>query len=257
MFWMKHFRRYVVVPAFALSFLAGVSAANAQQGPILVLTGNGYQPYASKELAKGGLASLIVSAVFAEMGFKADPVFADWQAAYKAVHHGRYLATFPWVHTEEREEDVIFSAEIFSSRPHIFQHGGVPRILSLEAMEGKTLCTVKGWAVDATLAPAVEAGKVRNVFGPSLAACFKALYQRKVDLVAAEHRLGAAVAAKIDDSKWYKNKRFAKKGTPHYVLFTRQHPRAHKWVKSFNKALNKLRKNGSLAALVKAYYAQQ
>lgn len=252
------YRTLLGVSVLLVLGIAAVSptAAQAQDRKIYLLTGNNYHPYSDKKLLDGGLATAMVKLVFEEMGFEPQMVFADWQAGYKAVKEGRYLATFPYIKTQERIKEVYFSDELFSVRNHVFQHGGKPRLNQLEDLAGKILCVPEGWAVPGFLKEMTDSGQIRLVRGPGIHACFEALYSQKIDIVAVDHRLGTEIAERIDSSRWYKSKRFDKDGIPHYVAFTRKHPKALKWVATFNNTLQKLQEDGRMPALVRGYYAE-
>lgn len=245
----------------ALALISGgvtLSSRSAQAAPIELVTGNNYFPYADQSLPQGGLAAAIVTRVFAEMGFEARYAFEGWDEGYAHARDGHYIATFPYVVTPARKRDFLFTQALFDVRPTLFwnverRH----RFMEIGDLAGKSLCVPDGWAVDTYLVPLVNTGQVTRVGAPSMRACFQKMYDGAVDLVSADRRVGGALAATVDKREWTKNRRFSDESNSNHLMFTRKHPQAAQWVRTFDETLTGLRESGALYTLIRDYYAAQ
>lgn len=246
---------------FLLCLIAAVALLPAAQAAdsnvVKLVTGNDYHPYTDKRLPEGGLATQIVKATFEAMGFETEIEFLDWQEGYDKAKEGYYLATFPYVVKPERKRDFAYTTELFLVRPYIFWNVERKfRVIEFSDLYGKSLCVPKGWAVDLYLQPFVGSGDIKTISAPTMRACFERLKDGSADLASVDRRLGVAMAKSIEDSRWVKSRRFVKDAFSNHLLFTRAHPQADRWAKEFDRTFNRLRDDGTIYELIKAYYAR-
>lgn len=238
---------------FAVTMFATVWAGPAKA--VELVTGNNYFPYTDERIPGGGLASVLVKAVFEQMGLQANLTFASWPDGYQATKEGRYLATFPYIRTQEREAEFLYSDELFAVRPHVFMnYRNAPGLTQPSDLAGKILCVPQGWGVDDYLKDVVASGQLRVYDKTSVVGCFKLLRDGKVDAISIDRRLGTAGARAVKQGAWFKVRRLTIDSSPNYLIIPRSLPGAQEWMDRFNEAKNELRMNGTIARLIQSYY---
>jgi len=236
-----------------LVFLSSVGAAQAQT--VSLVTGNNYYPYSDERLDGGGIATIYVKTVLEAMGVTPEFVFADWEEGYQAALVGQYAGTFPYIHTEEREELFHYSDPIFSVRPHIFtaarEFGGIGEV---DSLRGATLCVPNGWGVDGFLQDMVDSGEITLLTGTNVIGCFRALLNLQVHAVSIDRRLGTAAAIAVDERYWYIAARMSDESNPHHLIISRNVPNAEEWLDQFNATLGRLQEEGVMYNLTAQYF---
>lgn len=101
-----------------------------QAAPLALTSGNDYAPFADQDLPGGGLATRVVRAVFERLG---EPIRIDWlpwKRGYALTLEGRYAATFPYIHSPEREALFHYSEPIFVGKSYLYTLKTRPLVLS-------------------------------------------------------------------------------------------------------------------------------
>lgn len=237
----------------ALAVVFFVGAAQAQTIPMV--TGNNYYPYSDERLTGGGLATMIVTAVMEKMGATPQIDFMPWGDGYNSALAGQHVGTFPYIYTDERHQQFLYSDPIFAVRPHIFHSTYQSHALTtLDDMNGLTLCVPNGWAVDNYLSELVDNGSLTVVTGTNVVGCFQALREGTVNAVSMDRRLGTVAARLVDETTWFKAVRVSEESNSHYVIVSRVVPHGREWLDLFNAALRELQGDGTIAALTQQYY---
>jgi polar amino acid transport system substrate-binding protein len=237
--------------------LAGLAAlaGPARVDAVELVTGNNYFPYSDERVPGGGLATVIVKAVFADMGMDPNVTFLPWADGYAAARDGRYLATFPYIRTAEREVDFFYSEPLFTVRPQVFMNfQTAPGITQISDLAGKTLCVPEGWGVDGYLSEIVDSGQLRVFDRTSIVGCFKLLHDGKVDAISMDRRLGTVAARTIDGQPWTKTRRLTNDSNPNHLIISKGLQGGAEWMRRFNASLEKLRSSGALAELTQRYF---
>ncbi|UKJ72097.1 transporter substrate-binding domain-containing protein [Azospirillum brasilense] len=74
-----------------------------------LVTGNDFAPFTGEDLPEGGLLTDIVRRAFDEVGLRYGVRFMPWRRGYDGVLAGKFLGTFPYVRTPDREMEMLFS----------------------------------------------------------------------------------------------------------------------------------------------------
>ncbi|MEQ8829615.1 MAG: transporter substrate-binding domain-containing protein [Alphaproteobacteria bacterium] len=239
-------------------FVVIVLWAGGSHGPakaVELVTGNNYFPYADERIPGGGLATVLVKAIFEKMGHNATVSFAPWPDGFQATREGRFLATFPYIKTPEREAEFLYTDELFSVRPHIFMNfTNAPGLTQPSDLAGKILCVPVGWGIDEYLKDVTASGQVRVYDQTTVVGCFQLLAQGKVDAISIDRRLGTAAARAVQEGAWFKVRRLTIDSSPNYMIIPKSLPGAQEWIKRFNAAKDSLRMDGTVARLIQTYY---
>lgn len=245
-----------VIYLLALSGILFITAHDAKAQGVSLVTGDNYYPYTDRRLPNGGLATTIVAAALQKMGLEPQVAFKPWQEGYEQTKAGRYIATFPYIRTQKRAKEFMFSRALFIARPSLFvnfEHS--LRIVEIDDVINRSLCVPDGWAVDGYLRPYEKSGKITVEYASSMYDCFKMLKSGVVDMVSADSRMGFALAGTLSTDNWTKAYRFSPKGSPNYLMVSRNFPGAALWLEGFNNALSDIPAK-EMQYLITNYFAQ-
>lgn len=244
-------RKFSAVLCIILFFAVSMSSSKAVE----LVTGNNYLPYTDERLPGGGFATILVKAMFDEVGIESNIHFMPWGEGYDAAKNGQFLATFPYIRTPERDVDFLFAVELFVVRPYLFiNFNRATGITQLSDLNGKTLCVPKGWGIDSYLTPLTDSGQLAVVDTTNVVGCFQMLYDGKVDAISIDRRLGNAAAAHVNKGNWTKLRRLGSISNPNYLIIPRNYLNAEEWAARLSDAKAKLDADGTTARLLKEYY---
>jgi polar amino acid transport system substrate-binding protein len=104
---------------FGLILLSHIPIIHAET--VTMATGE-WIPFTSANLNNYGKFTELVSIVLKEMQMEVEYRFYPWPRCYDAVIKGRVWAAFPYSHTEERAEKVMFTDALSCSRTVFFYY---------------------------------------------------------------------------------------------------------------------------------------
>jgi polar amino acid transport system substrate-binding protein len=245
---------------------SGIPPAPAPYTGLDLVTGGDYAPYTGEDLPGGGLVTDLVRQAFAVGGRRYDVRFMPWRRGYDGVVSGRFLATFPYVRTPEREREVLFSDPVVEVRQFVYLskrsamefHGGgsVGDSGDMTDFRGRTVCQPVGYALPAGLDALVQQGQLTRHTPSDLGACARMVAAGRADaLVIDEYSAGAAIArAGLAEDIRVSERPFAVV-TLHLVV-GRATPGAEATVATFNDGLKTLKQQGVYHRLLAAHTVQ-
>jgi polar amino acid transport system substrate-binding protein len=226
--------------------------------PLKLVTGNDYLPFADNELPDGGMATVIVRAVYDQMDTAVDIDFLPWKRGYLRTRLGAYAATFPYARTQARAADFHYSAPIFEvmQRPVKMADSAFTADTPAD-LPGATYCLPNGYAPARIVARMTDNGELARRKPTSMTRCFAMLDLGRVDFIpmsvrlaeyTAEQQFGDAGAVAVTD--------LVLETTSLHVIFPKRQGRSRERLTRFNEALEKLRKNGAYRAILERYHAR-
>jgi len=266
-----------VAPAQAQ--VAGTEAGGKDPAPapytgLDLVTGSDYAPYTGDELPGGGLVTELVRRAFAVGGRRYDVRFMPWKRGYDGVVAGRFLATFPYVRTPEREREVLFSDPVMEVRQFVYLsnrsgmdfhgRGGEPTggrpgagdSGSLEDFQGRTICLPVGYALPAGLEAMVDQGRLTRQTPSDLGACVRMVATGRADVLVIDEFSGAAAIQRsgLADDIRVADRPFAV--VTLHVVVGRATPGADATVAAFNDGLKTLKHQGVYSQLLASHTLQ-
>ncbi|CAO3421055.1 substrate-binding periplasmic protein [Azospirillum endophyticum] len=253
------------VPTMAPAMAPTTAPSPAPYTGLDLVTGNDYAPYTGEDLPDGGLVTDLVRRAFAVSGRRYDLRFMPWKRGYDGVVAGRFLATFPYVRTPEREREVLFSDPVIEVRQFVYLsnrsamdfhgrdgggfgggEGGLAGGLAggLEDFRGRTICQPVGYALPSELEALVGQGLLARQTPPDLGACVGMVAAGRADVLVIDEYSGAAAVARsgLADDIRVSERPFAVV-TLHLVV-GRTVPGAEAAVATFNDGLKTLKQQG-------------
>ncbi|MFG1496498.1 transporter substrate-binding domain-containing protein [Saccharospirillum sp. HFRX-1] len=235
----------------AILVMALTVAARAE---VRLVTGNDYPPFTDQSLPDGGLSSRLVQAAFAATGETVDIRFQPWLRGYRATLNGDFDATFPYVHTDQREAEMQFSDPFMNVDTVIISRASQPLdYQSVESLRGMALCRAQGWGLPAVIRDGIAAGIIQVVDAPQYTSCFRMLLAGRVDFLLSNN-LQWEVQAQVNQLN---PDAFHLAKTPvqrsrHYLIAAKT-PAGEAIIEQFNTGLARLKDNGDYGRLVRDY----
>lgn len=194
----------LAVPTAGQALEPGAEPAPAPYTGLDLVTGGDYAPYTGEELPGGGLVTDLARRAFAVSGRHYDVRFMPWKRGYDGVVAGRFLATFPYVRTPDREEEVLFSDPVIEVRQFVYMSNRTAMTFDgrlvrgprgLEGFRGRTVCQPVGYALPPELEALVGQGQLARQTPSDLGACVRMVATGRADaLVIDEYSAAAAIA---------------------------------------------------------------
>lgn len=224
--------------------------------PVLLVTGGDYPPLAATSEPGGGLTVRIVRAAFAKLGDEAHIDVLPWLRGYTKVLEGQYQATFPYIRTEERAHDFLFSEPIYTGAVYLYVRPGTSFKPGLPgALKGKSICVPHGWAIPqvASLIEAVNRGELRVERPFDVLSCAQMVASGRADAFSAHQALGDAILLKLAAQLHGKVQRSAAPlyHLEWYLIAPKNAPHSVELVERFNEGLQRLRADGDYQHLLK------
>ncbi|PWC33119.1 transporter substrate-binding domain-containing protein [Azospirillum sp. TSO35-2] len=181
--------------------LAAEEVVPAPHTGLDLVTGTDYAPFTSEDLPGGGMVTEMVRRAFAATGRQYEVRFLPWKRGYDGVVTGRFLATFPYVRTPDREREVLFSDPVIEVRQFVYLSNRSAMAFrgwgdgGLDDFRGRAVCAPVGYALPPILDQMVRRGDLQRQTPSDLGACVRMVATGRADaLVIDEYSGGEAVA---------------------------------------------------------------
>lgn len=239
----------------AAVWASALAASGAVADPLPLMTGNDYRPFSDQNLPEGGMATDIVRTAFTRMGHKTDIVFRPWKRGMVEAQSGRYLATFPWAHSDEREADFAFSEKLYSFNQYFFTRfsSGINGITEAD-VAGSKLCLPIGYTT-ATLDDWVKEGVIELIRPANLSNCFQMLASGRADLIRVNDIIGWSTVDKVfsDRTPFRIVDGGPVRVSVQYTLFSPKHPLTPTMLPAFNAELEAMKLDGTILKIMEKH----
>lgn len=215
--------------------------------PVQIVTGNNYEPFSDEGLPAGGMLTELVSRTLEEMGKSSDISFAPWARGYQETLSGRYAATFPYVHTDERAENYLFSNALYEVETRIFVRQA-DSAQSLADLQGRRLCLPVGYALVEEVRAQLDGLPLEMDNPASMSNCFRMLERERTDFIYSSEPLGQLTALEeLGDIGAVRMLDEVFADSRLHLIVPRDRPGAQQLIDDFNAALAELIEQGVVA----------
>lgn len=219
--------------------------------PLKLATGDNYFPFADKNMPDQGWSATVVKAVFAKMELDTRIEVLPWPRAYRWTKQNKYDATFPYVYTEQRAADMLYSAPINRIQVKLFVMAD-SEIQDFSQIHGKRFCMPKGFDFNPGPEHPLQDYRLVRTQAEGTSGCLNQVYKNWADLGFINAFYTQAI---ISQHFHFKHQIRILPETvtsvPLYLLVSRQHPNAQQLIRQFNQALQQLKEKGELKAIEK------
>lgn len=241
-----------VLLGFMLAVFSGLSA---RAEPVRLVTGDDYPPFASRELTGGGMTTRLVNAVFEEAGYETTLDWRPWKRGYDGVISGEFDATFPYVETEERKAEMLYTRELVALEQVLVSSAAAPVDFDQPSdLAGLTLCQPIGWAIPEPLRPLAAEGRLALYEPPNAKTCPRHIASRRADIYFTDHfaRVRNAREAGVDPRDFHVAGTLLDRQSLHLIT-AQASPRAAALIADFDAAFARFRQSGAYDALIAEY----
>lgn len=249
-------RRWIARLALVLCLGAAAVPGRAADSPLDLVTGNDFAPFSGEDLPQGGLMTELVLSAFRTVGLGYEVRFVPWKRGYDGVLAGRFLATFPYVRTPEREREALFSDPVLEVRQLVYLSTHTRMAFAgPEDFKGRTVCAPIGYALPPELAEMVERRDLTRESPADLVACARMVATGRADVFVIDEYTGRAAVqrAGVADGIRIAERPYAL--APQHLIVSRGNPEAGAVLAAFNAGLKKLKESGAFAEIVARHTA--
>ena len=239
---------------FVITFAnQGVAQSSALKGKVNIATGEGYSPFVDYKLPDGGWSTSLVKQTFSKMKLRTTIDVLPWNRALRWTQEGKFLAAFPFVYSETRAKDFLFSTAINFVPVHMYV-ASESSFTSPEQLKNKRLCFPFSYSLDSLEQGIVNKYQMTINRAKDGIGCVKHVQKGWSD--------AGLTNGYIHAEKLPKNTTndipiviFPEEliSIPLYLVISKDYLNAEQWIQEFNYAFSLLQKNGDKAATDKLY----
>lgn len=246
--------RRLVVATLLLFAAVGPSRAMPLETSLALVTGNDYAPFSGEDLPQGGMMTEMVARAFKAVGLSYDMRFVPWKRGYDGVLAGKYVGTFPYIRTPERERDVLFSDPVMEVRQLVYISAkSSMEFRSPADFEGRVVCAPVGYALLPELQAMASAGQLSRESAADLPSCVRMVATGRVDAFVIDEHTGRAAVAKAGakDSIRIAERPFSQVGL--HLIVSKTNPEAAALLAAFNTGLKKVKETGEFREIMRRH----
>lgn len=188
-----------------------------------------------------GIVTEIVHVVLNKQKYKLD--FNSFHDGYFATKNNKYIATFPYFKTKQREKEMLYSDELLKVKNVIFYNKNKFNENNINNIYGYTIGIVKGYEYKN-----IDINKFKNIksFESELIA-FEMLNKGLIELLPSNKLTGIHIIKKYYNDFYsrmdiIKNKKYISVDTMHLIV--KKNTQNQRFIKKFNNSLKEIKRNG-------------
>lgn len=228
--------------------------AAASADTIHLVTGNNYPPFTDENLPGGGMISEIVGLAFKKVGYQAQIAFRPWKRGYEETKKGSFVATFPYIKTEERLKDFYYSQPITTVYTRVFVVKNSP-IRELQDLTGRRICVPLGYGVAEKFSEMLKQGLFNAESTPvDLAGCLRMMLSGRKDFFIINEINGWATIRKtFNTTENFRTLEATFQEETHHLIVSKTTADGARLLKAFDRGLDQLREDGTLDMIIKRH----
>ncbi len=243
-----------VLAALMLVAAAGPVRAALLDSGLDLVTGNDFAPFTGETLPQGGMLTEVVLGAFKAVGLSYEVRFMPWKRGYDGVVAGKYLGSFPYVRTPERESEVLYSDPLMEVRQLVYLSARTPmEFHTPRDFKGRSVCAPVGYALPTELTAMIATGDLVRESPADLPACVRMVATDRVDAFIIDEFTGQAAVANVVAERDIRvsDQPYARVGQ--HLVLSRANPEAPAVMAAFNSGLKKLKESGAFDEIVKRH----
>lgn len=221
-----------------------------------LVTGPDFAPFTGEDLPNGGFLTELAQRAFQAAGRTHNVRFIPWKRGYDGVIAGRFLATFPYVRTIDRDRDALFSDPMIEVRQFVYLSTQSGMEFNGPAdFRGRVVCAPTGYALPDALEALYRRGELARETPSSLEACVRMVASGRADAFVLDEYTGstAVIQAGVIDNIRIAEKPYAIVSL--HLIVGRGNPDAAAILKDFNAGLRMLKSGGAFDEMLARHTA--
>jgi len=218
-----------------------------------IVTGNDFKPYTDENLPGGGLSTEIVTTAFRNIGYDTVVDFVNWPTGYDLTKRGKFVATLPYVPTDERKKDFLFSVSLADDLTFVYWHKDRPKdFQKLDDLKGHTVCRNEGYFTD-FLDEMIQADQIEFIQFKQTEDCWRGLTDGSIDFVVQGEFETIALLHDMDLSDDVARSEIAVDARGVHLIFPKINPDSEALRDQFDRAFRAMSESGELAQMVEQH----
>lgn len=237
--------------------LFSLSYAYAGGGSVVFATGE-WPPYTSEKLPEYGFVTKIVTAACNAGGIKPEYHFYPWARAEMLTDSCEVVAAFPYVITEEKKKEYIFSDPLFYGVNYFLYYDKNPT--TTEPVRYETIEDLKGYKIGlirgATFETALKKAGLTIEPTTQIEQSIRKLVHGRIDFYLTEQLVISDVVKRLFPNKVENFKTLPKPygdKLPNALLVSNKCPGAENIITKFNVGLEMIKNNGTYDRIIGKY----
>ncbi|WP_405119666.1 substrate-binding periplasmic protein [Pseudomonas leptonychotis] len=220
-----------------------------------LVTADDYAPFTGRALPAGGMLTQVVHAALAQVNIDSTLDWQPWNRGYLKTLRGEYDATFPYVHTFQREQEYFYSAPLLVVEQHIFSRADDPiERVDAQIMQGRSVCSPLGWQPPSVIQDLLDQGVLRRHSPIGIKECARLVLIGRDDFFVADRRLGDAALQLVGATPAQMRSSNSMISTSSlHLIVPLNHPRGASIIDSFDAGLASLRASGEYQQVLAGY----
>ncbi|WP_022962811.1 substrate-binding periplasmic protein [Halopseudomonas pelagia] len=219
--------------------------------PIKLVTGEEYPPFTGSDLHSGGVLTALVTNAFAHSSVTTQVEFRPWVRGYEDSLKLEYAATFPYIATDERKANFLFSDPLYLLKIRFYVTPNSPfQQGSAQELAQAVFCLpagyeFAGWAAD-------QREKLNFVRPRTIEQCYEMMSRNRVDVLISN----PANVAYLATLAQHKRQPLILRELQHpladvtlHLMIPAHHPQAETLMNDFNRGLRQMHSSGDSARL--------
>lgn len=236
---------------FLTALLLVMLPSLASAEPVHLVTGDNYRPYADRSLPGGGLLSILVRKVFAEMGKEADIEFLPWKRGYRDMLSHDFVGSFPYRQSDARSDEILYSVPLITGRSVAVVRESAGWSLTDLAEMRPRICRAGGYS--SYFDDLLRDGQARLIEPADIDECLRMIGADRADVMSIDQLVFTATrATTFIEAPLATLPLPSTEGSLHFVV-ARDLPGAERLIGEFDAALGRLSADGWVAELLKRY----
>ncbi len=234
------------------------NAENPEKEPLKLVTGPLYPPFAAEYLPGYGLAPFLISRILESGGRTVTVDLLPWNRAYRNSLAGEYDAVLPYIESQARRDDFIFSLPVFELDAFVYVksdsgiYGESPSVLN-----GLSYCNPVGFSDGRVLERLSSEGKIKRVTAANLIFCFRMLLAGRVDFVKINEQVAGYILDRLArPSDSIRRLPFVIEHTSLHLMVPRTRPGADALIEEFDALFREMKHSGQIESLESMYLDQ-
>ena len=205
------------------------------------------------------LRSEIVELVIMEMGHDFVVDYLPWKRGYILSKKGKYAATYPYLLTEEREDEFLYSAPIieWESKVYVRRDSGIEYNSSLDLL-GLRECLPHHYGGLPELDKLHAAGSIKRVSTPYIKSCWLMILNGRADFFVEDVFVADIFRREVLAERSNEVVELQKTISTDYghIIFPKGFDQSEELVAGFNDTLVKLSERGEIARIKESFLKQ-
>lgn len=219
-----------------------------------------YPPFTSNQIPGGGLVSETVKLVFSIMGYDLTIDYLPWKRGYVLTENNDYIATYPYLKTEERTSEFLYSKPIVEWQSNVYVRGDSGIIFNKTPdLKGLIECLPHHYGSLVELDEMYANGEIKRVRPPYIKSCWLMILSGRADFFVEDVFVAEIFREKILGERYNEIVELKKSISTDfgYIIFPKQSRRSVEFMNQFNQTFDELVQGGEIAKIRGDFLAQK